>query len=449
MMKKLFHVTLLVLTVIILAGCPIPSSEKTMNTFIFRAVANIDLNSDVIGTINSTDISVIVPYQNNVDALVATFSTSGIDVIVGVTSQDSGITPNNFTNPLIYIIKTADGTLHYYTVTVTIAEAANESSAFSTESSLGDSGVLTLSESAETLTMFYANDSTNITFPTGTDDSGTSTLTTKFWMGETEVTNAVLAAVYQWAYDNEKFSSTVGDHNGLDIDTAKHGGQQLIDLGDGYCRVDYDGTGSFTAESGYENNPVTNVTWYGSVMFCNWLTEMRDGNTANLVYRDIDTDWLDDETTETVSNTGYRLPSSDEWEFAARYRGTDSTNTVSGYTAPCYTQGDSASGATADYSNASACQTVAVYQGSIPSPSDEAAVKSLGAGSTNALGLYDMSGNVWEWCFTEGVIDVSQRVRCGGSWAESANVLQIGERSEYRPYYDSDRVGFRLCRTAD
>jgi len=33
--------------------------------------------------------------------------------------------------------------------------------------------------------------------------------------------------------------------------------------------------------------------------------------------------------------------------------------------------------------------------------SDEAAVKSLGAGSTNALGLYDMSGTVWEWCFTE------------------------------------------------
>ena len=107
-------------------------------------------------------------------------------------------------------------------------------------------------------------------------------------MAETEVTNAVVAAVFQWAYDNGRFSATVSDPNGLDTTTAKHGGQQLLDLDDTDCRVDYDGSGSFTAESGYENNPVTNITWYGAVMFCNWLTEMRDGNADNVVY-----EWVD------------------------------------------------------------------------------------------------------------------------------------------------------------
>jgi formylglycine-generating enzyme required for sulfatase activity len=45
--------------------------------------------------------------------------------------------------------------------------------------------------------------------------------------------------------------------------------------------------------------------------------------------------------------TGFRLPTSTEWELAARWRGSDATNTVSGYTTPYFTKGDSASGATA------------------------------------------------------------------------------------------------------
>lgn len=47
------------------------------------------------------------------------------------------------------------------------------------------------------------------------------------------------------------------------------------------------------------------------------------------------------------------------------------------YTSPYYTQGDSASGAMADYHNTAACQAVAVYSGSSPVPTDEAIVKSL------------------------------------------------------------------------
>jgi hypothetical protein len=189
-------------------------------------------------------------------------------------------------------------------------------------------------------------------------------------------------------------------------------------------------------------------------MFCNWLTEMRDGNTDNVVYVWTDNGdgegtasdgiWQDDETDENTNLNGYRLPSSEEWEYAARYRGTDSTNTVSGYSNPYYTKGNSASGATADYTDAAACQTVAVYYGQSPSPTDEAEVKSLGAGSANALGLYDMSGNVWEWVFTESG---SNRINRGGSWNNNANNLQVGNWNNNNPYNENNNLGFRPCST--
>jgi len=300
---------------------------------------------------------------------------------------------------------------------------------------------------SESLTMIFANDSSDITFPTEWDDSGSATLTTRFWIAESEITNSVIAEVLQWAYGDNRFSSTVGDPNGLDTTTAKHGGQALLNLSSPFCRVDYDGSGNFSVESAYENHPVTNITWYGAVMICNWLTEMRDGNAANAVYTGIDTDWQDEETVENVAKSGYRLPSVDEWQYAARYRGTDSANTASGFSNPYFTKGDSASGATADYADAAATQAVAVYPGQSPAPSDHAAVKSLGAGSADALGLYDMSGNVYEWC--SDVHNTTDRIYAGGSWESVASRLRIGTWYSMTPDNSFEDTGFRLCRTAD
>ena len=333
----------------------------------------------------------------------------------------------------------------------------------------GDSEVYTIGDSethtvgGESFTMIYAQDQASISFPTKTDDGTPATLTMQFWMAETEVTNAVAASVFQWAYDNGRFSAMVSDPNGLDTSTARHGKKELLDLDDLNCRVDYNGSGSFTAESGYENNPVTNITWYGAVMFCNWLTEMRDGNDGNVVYEWVDTGdgiWQDDETDENIDLNGYRLPSSDEWEYAARYLGTtepstggnldterkygnDDASWTDGY---YWTPGNYASGATADYNDASACQAVAVYSGQVPSPTDEATVKSLGSGSANELGLYDMSGNVGEWCFTE---NGSDRVNPGGNLGSSASSLQLGYWHDNNPDYGNGYLGFRLCRTAN
>lgn len=110
-----------------------------------------------------------------------------------------------------------------------------------------------------TLVLAYANDGTEITFPTVLDDTGTATISGDFYIGRTEVTSALFVTVYQWAYDNGRFSATVTDHNGVDSTTANYGGKQLISLA-GSTTVDYSG-GAFTVVADSGNKPVANVTW--------------------------------------------------------------------------------------------------------------------------------------------------------------------------------------------
>ncbi len=96
------------------------SSAKAITAFSFA-----DLNPVVTGTINGTAISATVPYGTPVTALVATFTTTGSSVAVGATTQVSGITPNNFTNPETYTVTAADTTQQTYTITVIIATATS------------------------------------------------------------------------------------------------------------------------------------------------------------------------------------------------------------------------------------------------------------------------------------------------------------------------------------
>ena len=72
------------------------------------------------GTINGSVIVVTVPYNTSVTALVATFATTGVSVKVGSTVQNSGITANNFTNPVTYTVTAANGSTRGYVVTVTV-----------------------------------------------------------------------------------------------------------------------------------------------------------------------------------------------------------------------------------------------------------------------------------------------------------------------------------------
>lgn len=120
----------------------------------------------------------------------------------------------------------------------------------------------------------------------------------------------------------------------------------------------------------------------------------------------------------------YRLPTEEEWEYAAR----------AGTTTKWYC-GDSAS----------CVASIAVYDTNSPKP-----VKSK---KPNAWGLYDMSGNVWEWtssCYTEDYNKGCYKnyiVYRGGCWLDSADFTRSADRYYNTPDYSNNNLGFRLLRT--
>jgi formylglycine-generating enzyme required for sulfatase activity len=131
-----------------------------------------------------------------------------------------------------------------------------------------------------------------------------------------------------------------------------------------------------------------------------------------------------------------------EWELAARWR-TEVSNTVGGFRDPWFTQGDSASGAAADYTDAGASGTVAWYNAN-----SESVTHNVKGKTANSLGLYDMGGNVREWSFDWHPLYIeSRRGERGGSWVNGAELLQVGYVYNDFPYYEDDFIGFRFSRT--
>jgi formylglycine-generating enzyme required for sulfatase activity len=127
----------------------------------------------------------------------------------------------------------------------------------------------------------------------------------------------------------------------------------------------------------------------------------------------------------------YRLPTEAEWEFAAR-----GGNKSKGYK---YAGGNDI-GSVAWYSSNSSSKTHAV-----------------GEKQANELGIYDMSGNVWEWCEDwygdyssspqtnpKGPQNGSDRVLRGGSWISDAKGCRVSDRASSRPDYRGNGLGFRL-----
>jgi formylglycine-generating enzyme required for sulfatase activity len=138
------------------------------------------------------------------------------------------------------------------------------------------------------------------------------------------------------------------------------------------------------------------------------------------------------------SADGFRLPTSAEWELAARYAG-KSGNTVPGYTDPYLQRGDSATGAGSSWSN-SETMLYAVY--------GTGKAATVGSRRPNGLGLYDMSGNVYELCFDSGDGSENRRAIRGGSYIDMPSYMAVGKcdmfTPEDTPYND---IGLRVVRT--
>lgn len=120
-----------------------PSDAKAITAFSFLDADNAALTADVTATISGTTITATVPFGTDVTALVATFTTTGASVTVTGLPQVSGTTPNDFANPVSYVVHAADGSMQAYTVTVTIAaNTAKAITAFSFTSA-ANSGLTT------------------------------------------------------------------------------------------------------------------------------------------------------------------------------------------------------------------------------------------------------------------------------------------------------------------
>ena len=140
--------------------------------------------------------------------------------------------------------------------------------------------------------------------------------------------------------------------------------------------------------------------------------------------------------------TGLRLPSEAEWEYACRGNTTTAFHSMPGY--PNGTNDDSLLGNIAWYS----------------SNNSPYGTKPVAGKAANAFGMYDMSGNVWEWCNDwygddsasnatdpTGPSSGSYRVLRGGSWVSYSNWCRSSFRNYFDPDYRFNYFGFRVAKT--
>jgi formylglycine-generating enzyme required for sulfatase activity len=183
--------------------------------------------------------------------------------------------------------------------------------------------------------------------------------------------------------------------------------------------------------------PVGNVSWLEAVKYCN-ARSLKEGLSPAYLIGESSVSW--DREAE-----GYRLPTEAEWEFACRAGTTSAFNT-----------GDAITTAQANY-NADFLPRANPSLNYLKQP------KAAGSYPPNAFGLYDMHGNVWEWCWDrDGSYSIQEqfdptgplgshgiaefRIKRGGSCARPAQEARSAFRGNGRENDIEEDNGFRLVR---
>ncbi len=273
------------------------------------------------------------------------------------------------------------------------------------------------------------------TFTMGTEDWAAEaahqvTLTNRFTMSETEVTNAQFVEALNWA--NGEGHLRISDTSVYDVLDGTN--TEIFDLDGIGVQIFYRSSGQF--DTFYPDRPVVSVSWHGAVAYCDWLNIRSD---LPMGY--------DHSTWTCTSDTpydviGYRLPTEAEWEFACR-----AGSTTLFYTGDCLDAGTEANyRGTSPYVNC-------------PFGTDLGRSDNVGDYPANDWGLFDMHGNVFEWCLDyyadyagdetnpvgPGTGDV--RVVRGGDWFFPAGYCRSSFRHSDIPGMVVYGYGFRVVRT--
>ena len=201
----------------------------------------------------------------------------------------------------------------------------------------------------------------------------------------------------------------------------------------------YDKEGNKLTGDAVLNNPVNYVNWYDAIVYCNKLSMLENLTPCYSIVGSTDPDDWGEVPTSSNSTwnaatcnyeaEGYRLPTEAEWEWLARggenyeYAGSDNVDDVAWYT----------------------------------SNTNDTGTREVKTKAPNGYGLYDMSGNVYEWCWdwygsisdssaADGAASGSGRVRRGGSWYYRVNICRVARRNYYDPNFRSNYFGLRVVR---